>query len=55
LKAAVAERRVPTDAALRAQARALGIEPPLTRRQLRRRSEEIAFWNTRWAGSPRPR
>jgi HK97 family phage prohead protease len=43
MKAAVAERRVPTDAALRQQAKALGIEPPLTRRQLRRRSDEIAL------------
>ena len=43
MKAAVAERRVPTDADLRAQATALGIEPPLSRRQLRRRSDEIAL------------
>jgi HK97 family phage prohead protease len=43
MKAAVTERRVPTDADLRAQATALGIEPPLTRRQLRRRSDEIAL------------
>jgi hypothetical protein len=34
---------VPSDAALRQQAKALGIEPPLTRRQLRRRSDEIAL------------
>jgi HK97 family phage prohead protease len=34
---------VRSDAALRAQAKALGIEPPLTRRQLRRRSDEIAL------------
>jgi uncharacterized protein len=40
---AVAEPRVPTDAALRAHATALGLEPPLTRRQLRRRSDEIAL------------
>jgi HK97 family phage prohead protease len=43
MKAAVAERRVPSDAALRAQATALGIEPPLSRRQLRRRSDDIAL------------
>ena len=43
MKAAVAERRVPTDADLRQQAKALGIEPPLTRRQLRLRSDEIAL------------
>jgi uncharacterized protein len=43
MKAAVAERRVPTDAALRQQAKTLGIEPPLTRRQVRRRSDEIAL------------
>jgi uncharacterized protein len=54
MKAAVAERRVPTEAELRQQATALGIEPPLTRRQLRRRSDEIAL-DMRWAGSPRPR
>jgi HK97 family phage prohead protease len=40
---AVAGRGVSTDAALRQQARALGIEPPLTRRQLRRRSDELAL------------
>jgi HK97 family phage prohead protease len=34
---------VASDAALRQQARALGIEPPLTRRQLRRRSDELAL------------
>jgi hypothetical protein len=34
---------VPSDAALRQQAKTLGIEPPLTRRQLRRRSDEIAL------------
>jgi HK97 family phage prohead protease len=33
----------PSDAALRAQATALGIEPPLSRRQLRRRSDDIAL------------
>jgi uncharacterized protein len=43
MKAAVAERPVPTDAELRQQAKALGLEPPLTRRQLRRRSDEIAL------------
>jgi hypothetical protein len=43
MKAAVAERRVPTDAALRAQATELGIEPPLSRRQLRRRTDDIAL------------
>jgi HK97 family phage prohead protease len=43
MKAAMAERRAPTDADLRQQATALGIEPPLTRRQLRRRSDEIAL------------
>jgi uncharacterized protein len=43
MKAAVAERRIPSDAELRQQARALGIEPPLTRRQLRHRSDEIAL------------
>jgi Escherichia/Staphylococcus phage prohead protease len=42
-KAALAERRVPTDAAPRQQAKTLGLEPPLTRRQLRRRSDEIAL------------
>jgi HK97 family phage prohead protease len=54
MKAAVAERSVPSDAELRQQAKALGIGPPLTRRQLRRRSDEIAL-DMRWAGSPRPR
>ena len=39
----VAERSVPTDADLRQQAKALGLAPPLTRRQLRRRSDEIAL------------
>jgi hypothetical protein len=34
---------VPSDATLRQQAKAIGIEPPLTRRQLRRRSDEIAL------------
>jgi HK97 family phage prohead protease len=34
---------IPSDAALRQQAKALGIEPPLTRMQLRRRSDEIAL------------
>jgi hypothetical protein len=34
---------VPSDAALRQQAKALGIEPPLTRRQLHRRSDEMAL------------
>jgi uncharacterized protein len=43
MKAAVAERRLPTDAELRGQATALGIEPPLSRRQLRRRSDELAL------------
>ncbi len=43
MKAAVAERSVPTDADLRQQAKALGLGPPLTRRQLRRRSDEIAL------------
>jgi hypothetical protein len=43
VKAVVAERRVPSEAALRAQAAALGIEPPLSRRRLRRRSEDIAL------------
>jgi HK97 family phage prohead protease len=33
----------PSEAALRAQATALGIEPPLSRRQLRRRSDDIAL------------
>lgn len=36
-------RRPVTDATLRAQAAALGIEAPLTRRQLRRRSDKIAL------------
>jgi HK97 family phage prohead protease len=40
---AVTERRVPSDAELRQQAKALGLEPPLTRSQLRRRSDEIAL------------
>jgi hypothetical protein len=39
---AVAGRGVPTDAELRQQAKTLGLEPPLTRRQLRRRSDEMA-------------
>lgn len=43
MKAAVAQPSVPSDAALRAQASALGIEPPLTCRQLRRRSDDIAL------------
>jgi hypothetical protein len=43
MKAAVAQPSVPSDAALRAQATALGIEPPLSRRQLRRRSDDIAL------------
>jgi uncharacterized protein len=43
MKAAVVERRVPSDADLRQQAKALRLEPPLTRRQLRRRSDEIAL------------
>jgi HK97 family phage prohead protease len=34
---------VRSDAALRQQGRVLGIEPPLTRRQLRRRSDEVAL------------
>jgi hypothetical protein len=34
---------VPSDAELRQQAKALGLEPPLTRRQLRRRSDEVAL------------
>jgi hypothetical protein len=43
MKAALAERRVPTDAALRQQAKTLRLEPPLTRRQLRRRSDDVAL------------
>jgi HK97 family phage prohead protease len=40
---AVAEHGVPTDAELRAQAKALGIEPPLSRRELRRQCDKVAF------------
>jgi HK97 family phage prohead protease len=40
---AVADHGVPTDADLRQQAKALGLEPPLTLGQLRRRSDEIAL------------
>jgi HK97 family phage prohead protease len=51
---------VASDAALRQQARALGIEPALTRRQLRRRSDEIALehvlgWERPPTVSPRTR
>jgi uncharacterized protein len=54
MKAAVPERRAPTDADLRQQAKALGIEPPLTRRQLRRRSDELALEHA-LGWEPRPR
>jgi HK97 family phage prohead protease len=40
---AVAEHRAPTDAELRAEAKRLGIEPPLSRRELRRHSDDVAL------------
>jgi hypothetical protein len=40
---AVAERRFPTDAELRAKAKRLGIEPPPSRRELRRHSDNVAL------------
>jgi hypothetical protein len=40
---AAADRRVPSEADLRHQAKALGLEPPLTLMQLRRRSGEVAL------------
>jgi hypothetical protein len=38
-----AERRTPTDAELRAKAKRLGIEPPPSRRELRRHSDDVAL------------
>jgi uncharacterized protein len=38
-----AERRIPTDAELRAEAKRLGIEPPPSRRELRRHSDDVAL------------
>jgi HK97 family phage prohead protease len=38
-----AERRTPTDAELRAKAKRLGIEPPPSRRELRRHADDVAL------------
>jgi HK97 family phage prohead protease len=38
---AVAERSVPTDAQLRAKAKALGVNPPMSTRQLRRHADDV--------------
>ena len=40
---AVADRRVPTDPELRVKAKRLGLEPPLSRRELRQAGERIAL------------
>jgi uncharacterized protein len=50
-----AERRIPTAAELRAEAKRLGIEPPPSRRELRRHSDKVALQAAlRWEPAPDP-